>query len=111
MAHFVESGVAGDCFTRVDVERDKFGFCRQGHDGFDDLGDIENGAVVGCFVGAIGEEEVSAGAAPSFWFSEIGCVAVDAKDHVAFGIREDGIRMGGNIVQEVMGSLHGVFGG
>jgi hypothetical protein len=29
---------------------------------------------------------------------------VDAKD-------QDGIRMGGNVVQEVMGLLHGVFGG
>ena len=45
------------------------------------------------------------------WFTEVGCVAVDAKDHAAFGVREDGIRMGGDIVQEVMGLLHGVFGG
>jgi len=36
---------------------------------------------------------------------------VDAKDHAAFGIREDGIRISGDIVQEVMGLLHGVFGG
>jgi len=28
VAHFVEDGVAGDCFTCVDVERAKFGFCR-----------------------------------------------------------------------------------
>jgi len=72
---------------------------------------MENGAVVGCFVGASGEEEVSAGAALSFWITKIGCVTVDAKDHVAFGVGEDGIRMGGNVVKEVMGSLHGVFSG
>ena len=36
---------------------------------------------------------------------------MDAKDHVTFGIREDGIGMGGNVVKEVMGSLHGVFRG
>ena len=28
VAHFLEDGAAGDCFTRVDVERTKFGFCR-----------------------------------------------------------------------------------
>ncbi len=54
---------------------------------------------------------MSASAALSFWFAEVRCVAVDAKDHVALGVREDGIRMGGNVVQEVMGLLHGVFGG
>ncbi len=27
VAHFVEDGTAGDCFTFVDVERAKFGFC------------------------------------------------------------------------------------
>ncbi len=74
-----------------------------------DMTDLMIWEILVCFVGAIGEEEVSAGAAPSFRFAEIGCVAVDVKDHVAFGVREDGIRMGGNVVQEVMGSLHGVF--
>ncbi len=59
----MEGGAAGYCFARVDVERAKFGVCRRGHDRFDDLGDIEDGAFVGCFVGAVGEEEVSAGAA------------------------------------------------
>ena len=53
MAHFVKKGLAGDGFTCVDVEHVKFGFCCQGHDGFDDLGDVENGVVVGCFVGAV----------------------------------------------------------
>jgi len=75
------------------------------------LGDIENGTVVGCFVGAVGEEEVSAGTASSFWFTEIGCITVDAKDHVPFGVGEDGVRMGCNVVKEVMGLLHGVFSG
>ncbi len=54
MAHFVKKGSAGDGFACVGVERAKFGFCCRGHDGFDDLGDIENGTVVGCFVGAAG---------------------------------------------------------
>ncbi len=54
VAHFVKKGLAGDGFTCVDVEHAKFGFCCRGHDGFDDLGYIENGAVVGCFVGAVG---------------------------------------------------------
>ncbi len=54
MAHFVKKGSAGNGFTCVDVECAKFGFCCRGHDGFDDLGDVENGAVVGCFVGAVG---------------------------------------------------------
>ena len=33
------------------------------------------------------------------------------KDHIAFGVGEDDVRMGGNVVEEVMGSLHGVFSG
>ncbi len=54
MAHSVKKSSAGDVFTCVDVECAKFSFCCRGHDGFDDLGDVENGAVVGCFVGAVG---------------------------------------------------------
>ena len=54
---------------------------------------------------------MSTSVASSFRFAEIGCVAVDAKDHVAFGVREDGIRMGGDIVEELRGLLHGVFSG
>ncbi len=50
----MKEGSAGDGFACVDVERVKFGFCCRGHDGFDDLGDVENGAVVGCFVSAVG---------------------------------------------------------
>ena len=111
VAHFLRDGAAGDCFTCVDVERTEFGFCRQGHGKFDDLGDIENGAAVGCFVGAVGEEKVSAGTASSFWLAEIGCITLDAKDHVAFGVGEDHVRMGGDVVKEVMGLLHGVFSG
>ncbi len=47
MAQFVKKGLAGDGFTCIDVERAEFGFCCQGHDGFDDLEDVKNGAVVG----------------------------------------------------------------
>ena len=54
---------------------------------------------------------MAASAAAHFWFAEIGCVTVDAEYHVTFGIREDGIGMGGDIVEEVMGSLHGVVSG
>ena len=75
------------------------------------MGDIENGAIVGCFIGAVGEEKVSAGVALSCWFVEIGCITANAKDHVAFGVGENGVRKGGDIVKEVMGSLHGVLSG
>ncbi len=54
---------------------------------------------------------MAASAAARFRFAEIGCVAVDAEYHVAFGVREDGIGMGGHVVEKVMGSLHGVVGG
>ncbi len=33
---------------------------------------------------------------------------MDAEYHVSFSVREDGIGMGGHIVEKVMGSLHGV---
>jgi hypothetical protein len=77
------------------------------------LGGVEDGANVGCVVGAIGEEEeeVSASLTSRLWFTEIGCIAVAAEYHVAFGVGEDCIGMGGNTVKEVVGSLNGVFGG
>ncbi len=86
VAQFLEEGLAGDGFLCVDVKRAKFSFCCQGHDGFDDLGDVEDGTIVGSFVGAIGKEQLSAGADSCFWFTEIRCVTVDAKDHVALDI-------------------------
>jgi hypothetical protein len=51
-------------------------------DWFDDLGGVENSVIVGCIVGAVGEEEVSAGAALHFWFAEIRGITVDAEDQL-----------------------------
>ncbi len=36
---------------------------------------------------------------------------MDSKYHVAFCVGENRIGVGGNVVEEVVGALHGIFGG
>jgi hypothetical protein len=50
------------------------------------LGGVEDGAIVGHIIGAVGEEEMFASAASLFWFAEIRCIAVGAEDHVVLSI-------------------------
>ncbi len=54
---------------------------------------------------------MASGVTLRFGFAEVGCVAVAAKNHIALGIGEDGVRMGCNIVEEMLSILHGVLGG
>ncbi len=46
MAHFFEKLVLGYRLARVDVERAEFGFGRQRHHSFDELGNVEYSAIV-----------------------------------------------------------------
>ncbi len=46
-----------------------------------------------------------------FGFTEMGCAAVDAKDHIALGVSEDGVGVRWDVVKKVTGALHCVFSG
>ena len=64
VAHLDESMTGWDHYTAINVEGTKLGLGSVGNDGFDDLCDGEDGAVVGGGGGCIGHEKMSAGTAP-----------------------------------------------
>ena len=64
MAHIDESITGWDRFAEINIEGAKLGLGGGGHDGFDDLGEGEDGAVVGRVGGIVGHEKMSANAAP-----------------------------------------------
>ena len=64
VAHLDEIMTGWDLFAEINVEGAEIGLGGGGHDGFDDLGNGEDGAVVGRVGGIVGNEKMSAGAAP-----------------------------------------------
>ncbi len=55
---------------------------------------------------------MSASTAARFGLTEVGCVvAVDIEDHVALGVGYDGVGVCWDVVEEMVGALHGVLGG
>ena len=64
IAHLDESMTGWDRFTAINSEGAELGLGGRGHDGFDDLCNGEDGAVVGGVGGIVGHEKMSAGAAP-----------------------------------------------
>ena len=66
VAHFFERMLGGKGLVAVDEEGGDFGFCSGGHDGFDDLGDRHDSAVVWWSGGIAGHEKVSAQSTPRF---------------------------------------------
>ncbi len=46
VAHLFEELLHGNCFAGIDVKGAKFGFGCTGHDGLENLGDIEDGTIV-----------------------------------------------------------------
>ena len=64
MAHLGESMTGWDFFAEINVEGAELSLGGKGHDGFDDLGDREDGAIVREVGGIVGHEKMSTVAAP-----------------------------------------------
>ncbi len=75
---------------------------------FDDVGNVENGAVVLRNVGTVGEEEMAASPATGFRFTGVACVAVDSQFHGTCIVGDDGVVLDGKIVEELFGLSHGI---
>lgn len=71
MSHFFECLSDWDSFTGVDEHCPDFGLCGGCHDGFNDLCDAEDRAVVGRMFFVVGEEEVSSRPAAGLGNAEI----------------------------------------
>ncbi len=71
MPKFVEERAKRYCLSCIYVECSEFGFsCRRHHE-LDDLGCVEDDAIVGGFVGSVGEEKVTPCAILRFRLTEI----------------------------------------
>ena len=66
---------------------------------FDDMCDVENGAIIGWDVGCGGEEEVAASTAASFWFAKMAGITVGSKDHITGMVGENGFFLSGEVVK------------
>lgn len=108
VSHFREDDSDVYCFSCHDVESGEFCFGGGGHDVFDDVGNVENGAVVLRNVGTVGEEEMATSPATGFRFTEVACVAVDSQFHCTCVVGDDGVVLGGEIVKELFGLSHGI---
>jgi hypothetical protein len=102
VSHFFECMLLGDGLAGVDIQRTKFGFGGRGHDGLDELGKVEDHAIVFGVGGVGGQEKVSAGAAACFGFARIGGIAVHDKHHVAPSVSDDGVLVCGGVVKELL---------
>ena len=111
--HFVERNADGGGVAGIVEESGKFGFCRRGHDVFEDAADGVDGTI-GCWLvrgwfGGIlwfvAEEKVASDAASRFGLGLVQGVAVDVEDHVAGGVADGGIWVGGAVVEELMDCL------
>ena len=87
-----------DGSTAVYEKVTQFGLSCIGHDGFDDLCDGDDDAIVRWNGGVVRYEEVSTVSAVCFCFREVLSITVVRKNHVACVVCDDCIRMGGGIV-------------
>ncbi len=109
-----DTGVLG-----VDEEGAEFGFGGRCHDVAQFVANSMDGAVGRwicgrrfCRVTGVRAEIVmAADAAASFGHRYIGCVAIDVEDHVACGVHDLGIGVGGGIVEEPEHFGEGFLGG
>ncbi len=83
VAHLFEELSHGNCFAGIDVKGAKFGFGCPGHDGRENLGDVEDGTVVGWIINIGRAEKMSTNTAARERFATVGCITVNSKYHVA----------------------------
>ncbi len=109
--HFFEEVTHWYGFAGVDIESAKFGFRSTRHDGFDDLGDVEDGAVIRGIINICGTEEMPTNTAAGEGFAEVGCVAMDGENHLAPLVGENCIRVVGGVIKDPSDEVDGVLGG
>ena len=76
----------------------------------DDVGNVEDGTVVGGDFGVIRHEEMSSRSAFGFWLAQIAGVAMDRLDHFTAVVGEDRIFLCGKIVEQLVGMCQSFFG-
>lgn len=112
VAHFFKDCADDGSFFHVDEESTDFGFGSSGGDVFEDTRGVENGGVVDFgFSRGVAEVEVATRAAACFGCVEIAGVTVDFETHVTGVVFNDGVGMGGTVVEELVGVVVGGFGG
>ena len=117
MPHFDESGNDGDGCLSVQEETASFGFGSGGSNGTNGFAEDMNGAIGlgvrrragGTWKGS--EEKMASSTASSIRKNKVGGIGADSKNHVAGMVADGSIRMRGEIVEQHIAGLFGVFGG
>ena len=95
MPHLFQNYANVNCFARHDIQCSQLGFVGGRHDMFDDVGDIQNGAIVSWNLFIKREKEVATGAAACLGLAEIACITVDGKFHVTTFVCEYSVFLSG----------------
>ena len=114
--HLVESGPKGNGALGIEEGRASFSFGGRGEDVAHDAsehmeGTVERGAEAIELVRMVAEEEETRGAGAGLGLGKVGSVSVVVEDHVTGEVLDDGIRMGGCVVEQVHDSVGGGLGG
>ncbi len=78
---------------------------------FDDVGNVQDGSIVGWDFCIGGEKKLPTGSATCAGFAEITGIAVDGKDRVAVVVGENCIVLGADVVEELFRVLECVKSG
>ncbi len=111
MSHFFECVSLWDGFACIDVESTEVSFGGGQHDGPDELGQVEDHAIVFGVGGVGGHEKMSVSLAACFGFAQVGCITVHYKYHVTPPVSDDCVLVCYGVVKELSALLHGVLGG
>jgi hypothetical protein len=116
MPHFGESSTHGNSLLGIEEETAGFSLRSRGSNcanssakNMDGTIKLGSGRRAGC-TREIGQEEIASSTTTGIWERKIGSIGADSKDHVAGVITDGGIGMRGEIVQEHVAGLSGMFG-
>ena len=116
MPHFGESSTHGNGLLSIEKETAGFSLRSRGSNcanssakNMDGTIKLGSGRRAGC-TREIGKEEIASSTTTGIWERKIGSIGADSKDHVAGVITDGGIGMRGEIVQEHVAGLSGMFG-
>ena len=70
---------------------------------FDDVGDVEDGAIVGGDFDISRHEEMSARSAFGFWLAQVASIAIDRHDHFTAVVCEYRIFFCGEVIEQLVG--------
>ena len=101
MTHLFKKLSCGDGLSTVDVECSKLGLGRGRHDGLDNLGDGEDGAVVVGVGNVAVEEKMPPCPAACSGFGQIGGITVGGQYHVAGAVSDGRVGVSGGVVEQL----------